>query len=325
MNRLGTHAWINWACKRELIVHSGVNWWGAQAWSHGALRHEQVGRSRVNAANPAIYAQYILPFASVKNTQALFQHRSIINSTFNIITILTYTNYKLHSRSCGPGSRNKRCTTHTLMGAAIRAANSEQEPPLCTEHLLTLPLAAPYSKTETLCLTAQLCQVLLGSLETCVVDTAPLHPAAQQHAVLLDSPSHTDSPWKMLWDFQCWDSPGCRSLSLGAEPLPSFPSHLPVPHDLAPVASNPPCPTCLHTVLSYSLTRHDGLTTTPLIRNIRINTSWASKSLKLLLSPGNARSVRFLNSPLFTAVCKQPSRRKFYLRYCQLKEENIGN
>lgn len=91
---------------------------------------------------------------------------------------------------------------HTLTGAAIQAANSEQEPPFCAGRLLTLPLAAPYSKTETLCLTAQLCQVLLVSLETCVADTAPLPPAAQQHAALPGSPSHIDSPWKVLRDPQ---------------------------------------------------------------------------------------------------------------------------
>lgn len=38
----------------------------------------------------------------MKNTQELFQHQSIINSTFNIITVLIYTNYKLHSHPQGP-------------------------------------------------------------------------------------------------------------------------------------------------------------------------------------------------------------------------------
>lgn len=128
--------------------------------------HEQVGCSHVNAVNPAIYAQYILPSASVKNTQELFQHQSIINSTFNIITILIYTDYKRHSYSCGPGSRDKHCIAHTLTTAALQAARSDQGPPYCAERLLTPFLAGPYSNTDALSSTPQLCQVLLGSLVT---------------------------------------------------------------------------------------------------------------------------------------------------------------
>lgn len=96
--------------------------------------HKLFGHSCMNSLNPAIHAQDVLPSTSV------FQHKSLINSTFNIITSLTFNNCKLHTLTPSPqrpGRKHKHCITHTSISSALRAVCSDQTPPFFSEHSLT--------------------------------------------------------------------------------------------------------------------------------------------------------------------------------------------